>query len=110
MNEAFSDDWYDIFYEDSYKGNSREIFEKIHGLLLDGSQPTDKWVNAESIPNFMIHFYRRVLDNIFIFICVTQIIRTLGSDRIITKSGIRMLLKCEIPDPTTPFVFDVFTT
>lgn len=89
MNEAFSDDWYDIFYEDSYKGNSREIFEKIHGLLLDGSQPTDKWVNAESIPNFMIHFY---------------------SDRIITKSGIRMLLKCEIPDPTTPFVFDVFTT
>ena len=31
------------------------------GLIMDGSQQTGIWVNAQSIPSFNIYFYRNVL-------------------------------------------------
>ena len=35
------------------------------GLILDGSQQTGIWVNAQSIPLFNIYFYRHALKRLF---------------------------------------------
>ena len=54
---------FDIFYE-SHFGTLDNDFESPTdkaGLMLDGEQDTDIWVNAQSIPNFNIYFYRNVL-------------------------------------------------
>ena len=32
------------------------------GLILDGNQQTDIWVNADSIPDFNIYFERKALN------------------------------------------------
>lgn len=37
--------------------------EKKIGLLLDGKQQTHIWVNAESIPDFNVYFYREASTN-----------------------------------------------
>ena len=37
-------------------------------LILEGNQEAGIWVNAESIKNFHIHFFRKTLTNILIYI------------------------------------------
>ena len=49
------DDYYYMYYEYIY------IPADQNGLILDGSQQTGIWVNAQSIPLFNIYFYRHAL-------------------------------------------------
>ena len=58
------DEYYeDFFLEDyDYQNDYRAQPYNRTGLMLDGSQETDIWVNAQSIINFDIYFFRRDLN------------------------------------------------
>ena len=98
-------------YYDAHFGSVNIDFEsptEKEGLMLDGQQPTDIWVNAQSIPNFNIYFYRNVLKVLWFLFENSWSFKTLKSDHSVTESGVRMVMECRIPTSNTPGVFDVY--
>ena len=54
----FDDHYEDFFMEYDYPSDYRTKPYNRTGLILDGTQQTDIWVNAESINSFDIYFFR----------------------------------------------------
>ena len=63
------DEYYEQFFLEDDLSDYRDKPYDRTGLMLDGRQQTDIWVNAESIINFDIYFFRLGLNLLTAILC-----------------------------------------
>ena len=102
---------FDYLFEnhfDEVENDYRDETSNRVGLMLDGSRQTGIWVTAESIKNFDIYFYRNVFRMLYSNL-IKNLLKSFESDIEVTKSGVRLLLECRAPLPSTPDAFDIYS-